>query len=79
MDWNSYLQAEGGPIQYGDGEVPASAYGNPPSPLPRDVVQPSIGKFIGFMAIIYFIGEILPQDAPFRSWTECVLQDAYCS
>lgn len=59
MDWNSYLQSEGSTEQYGDGTVPATAYGNPISPLPQNVVQPSIGKYIGFMAIIYFIGEPL--------------------
>ena len=57
MDWNSYLRAEGGPIIYGDNEVPISAFGNPPNPLPQNVVEPSIGKYIGFMALIYFIGE----------------------
>lgn len=58
MDWNSYLRAEGGPIEYPNGTVPESAYGNPPNPLPRNVVQPTIGKLIGFMAVIYFIGKI---------------------
>jgi hypothetical protein len=51
------VQAEGGPIQYPDGTVPQSAYGNPPSPLPANVVQPTIGKLIAFMSVIYFIGE----------------------
>lgn len=57
MDWNSYLLAEGGAIQYPDGDVPESAFGNPPSPLPPNVVQPNLGKYIAFMALIYFIGE----------------------
>ena len=57
MDWNSYLQSEGSTEQYGDGTVPSTAYGNPISPLPQNVVEPSIGKYIGFMALIYFIGE----------------------
>lgn len=57
MDRNSYLQSEGGPIQYGNGVVPASAHGNPINPLPQNVIQPSIGKYIGFVAIIYFIGK----------------------
>lgn len=56
MDWNSYLQAEGADIEYPDATVPNSAYGNPRHPLPAGVVQPSLGKYIGFMALIYFIG-----------------------
>lgn len=56
MDWNSYLQAEGGEIVYPDSDVPISAYSNPPPNLPSDVVEPSIAKYIGFMALIYFIG-----------------------
>ena len=56
MDWNSYLQAEGGDIEYPDSDVPINAYSNPPKPLPANVVEPSISKYIGFMALIYFIG-----------------------
>ena len=59
MDWNSYLQAEGGEIEYPDSDVPINAFSNPPQPLPANVVEPSIAKYIGFMALIYFIGMAL--------------------
>lgn len=58
MDWNSYLQSEGANIAYPNGTVPDSAFTRtPPLPLPTNVLQPSIGKYIGFMATIYFVGE----------------------
>ena len=56
MDWNSYLQSEGGEIEFPDSDVPISAYSNPPRILPHDVIEPSIAKYMGFMALIYFIG-----------------------
>ncbi len=58
MDWNSYLQAEGGDIEYPNSDVPIHAYSNPPKPLPANVVEPSIAKYMGFMALIYFIGRV---------------------
>ena len=67
MDWNSYLQAEGGEIEYPGTNVPDSAYSNPPNPLPSSVVEPSIGKYIGFMALIYFIGRF-PEDSIQMHW-----------
>lgn len=56
MDWNSYLLTEGG-ASFPGGSAPESAFGHPPSPLPPNVIQPTIGRLIGFMAVIYFIGE----------------------
>ena len=56
MDWNSYLRTEGGG-SFPGGAAPESAFGHPPSPLPPNVIQPTIGRLIGFMAVIYFIGE----------------------
>ena len=60
MDWNSYLQAEGGPIEYPDRDVPESAYTRNPAVVPENVWQPELGKLIAFMAVIYLIGIPLP-------------------
>ena len=51
MDWTTYLQAEGS--NYPNA---ANLYLDPPAKLPADVIQPSLGKFIGFMFIIGFAG-----------------------
>lgn len=57
MTWNAYLSSEGGPIQFPNENVPESVYGHPPAVLPPDVIQPNLGKYIGFMALINFMGE----------------------
>lgn len=56
MDWNSYLRSEGGAIAYPDGNIPEDAYTRNPPSIPPNVIQPALGKYIGFMAVIYFIG-----------------------
>jgi OPT family oligopeptide transporter len=55
MDWPSYLQSLDG-ASYFNGTIPDDAYTQPPNPLPANVLQPSLGKSMGFMAIISFIG-----------------------
>lgn len=53
MDWTSYLQSDGGAA------TPDGIIGMPPQNLPPNVVEPNLGKLIGFMFVIAFSGVLV--------------------
>ena len=67
MDWNSYLQSSDGSELAGDNPP----FGRPPAILPENVIQPSLGRFIGFMFVIAFAGILIL--APLRKVSMCLL------